>query len=145
MSSIRSEPHEVMAMLLYGDEKRRVHFRIVDTVGATEIERRFGLTEYLYCEKHLTWHEQRNEAYVPVTEWSTLVGYSELLSVYAKPIAEQSASKKSNADGEENETMPAKPIHKLEECIPQPNPIQTVDEPTLRQYGYETGCGPTGR
>ena len=38
---------EVLGLLLYGDEKRRVHFRIVDSVLSTGNQRRFGLTEYL--------------------------------------------------------------------------------------------------
>ena len=134
-------------MLLYGDEKRRIHFRIVDTVGPTEIERRFGLTEYLYCEKHLTWHEQKNEAYVPVSEWSKLVGYSELLNIYAKPIVEQSASSKSIGGGEENESMPEpKPVRKIDELLSRKYPPlqQYCDDGHGNAIAVGSGCAPTG-
>ena len=104
----------------------------------TGVECRFGLMEYLYCKKHLTWHEQKNEAYVPISNWSKLVGFAELLDIYAKPIVEQMLGKK--GVGEKNES------------VAEPEPERKRDPP-LQQLcddghgnaiavGY--GCAPTG-
>ena len=137
---------EVLGLLLYGDEKRRVHFRIVDSVLPSGNQRRFGLTEYLYCEKHCTWHEQKNEAYVPVSEWSELVNYSQYVDVYSKPTIEQAISEKSNAVLIKEYATVLEPERKVDEA-----PIRK-DAP-LQQYcddGYGNaiaagfGCAPTG-
>ena len=137
--------HEVMAVLLHGDEKRRVHFRIVDSALSTGTERRFGLTEYLYCDKHCTWHEQKNEAYVPVSDWSKLVGFTELLDIYAKPIVEQMLSEKPNGDGEKNESTVV-PERKQDEVLTRTDPLvqQFCDDGHGNAIAVGYGCAPTG-
>jgi hypothetical protein len=137
--------HEVMAVLLHGGEKRRVHFRIIDTVLPTGTERRFGLTEYLYCDKHCTWHEQKNEAFVPIGDWSKLVGFTELLDVYAKPIVEQMLSEKSNGVEGKNESA-AEPEHKEDEILTpkSPPPQQYCDDGYGHAIAVGYGCAPTG-
>jgi hypothetical protein len=144
MATFVPPPVELLSLVLCGDDKRRVNFRIVRS-NAPGNEYQFGLMECFYCDKHLAWHAQHNEAYVPISEWSKLVSYTEHVDAVAKQNADHLVNKNSNADGEENETMPAKPIKTLDEWIPHPNPIQTLDEQVLRQYGYATGSGPTGR
>ena len=144
MATFVPPPTELLSLVLCGDDKRRVNFRIVRS-NAPGNEHQFQLMECFYCDKHLTWHAQHNEAYVPISEWSKLVSYTEYVDAVAKQNAENLPSKKSNEDGEENEAMPAKPIHKLDEAIPQPIPIQTLDESDIRQYESLTGHGPTGR
>ena len=138
-------PLDALALPMCGDDKRCVHFRVVHNMTPTGIECQFGFTEYLYSDKDAMWHAQHNNAFVPISEWAKLVSYTEHVDAVVKRNADHLASKKSNADCEENETMPAKPIRKLDEWIPQPNPIQTLDETVLRQYGFVTGSGPTGR
>jgi hypothetical protein len=134
-----------MAVLLYGNEKRRVHFRIIDSAVSTGTERRFGLTEYLYCDKHCTWHEQKNEAFVPISDWSKLVGFTELLDIYAKPIVEQMLSEKSNVIGEKSEEA-AKPECKQDEALTRkvPPPPEYCDDGFGQAIAVGYGCAPTG-
>jgi hypothetical protein len=136
---------EVLASLLYGNEKRRVHFRIVDCETPAGIDRRFGLSEYLYCEKHCTWHEQKNEAYVPISEWSKLVDYSQMVDVYSKAIVEQLASEKANTDGEKTE-LTAEPERKHDEVLaPKDPPLQQYcDDGHGNAIAVGYGCAPTG-
>ena len=112
---------EVLSTVLWGDDKRRVHFRIVHDITPTGLECQFGLTEYLYCQKHLTWHEQKNEAYVPISNWSKLVGFTELLDIFLKPIMEQMLLEKSKGVGEKNES------------VAEPEPERNQDETLTRK------------
>jgi hypothetical protein len=141
-----SSSTEVLASLLDGNEKRRVHFRIVDYKMLVGIKRRFGLTEYLYCEKHCAWHEQQHEAYVPTSDWWKLVDYTQMVDVYSKAIVEQLASEKSNGDGEKSESAA--------EPEPERKPDETLSrkDPPLQQYcgdghgnaiAVSYGCAPT--
>ena len=133
-------PIEALSVVLWGDDKRRVHFRVVHDMTPTGVECQFGLTEYLYCQKHLTWHEQKNEAYVPISNWSKLVGFTELLDIFLKPIMDQMRLEKSKGVGDKNES------------VAEPEPERKRDPP-LQQLcdgghrnaiavGY--GCAPTG-
>jgi hypothetical protein len=138
---------EVLGSLLYGNEKRRVHFRIVDYKMPAGIERRFGLTEYLYCEKHCTWHEQKNEAYVPISDWSKLVDYAQMVDVYSKAIVEQLAGEKSNVDGEKNESAAEpEPERKQDETVSRKDPPlqQYCDDGHGNAIAVGYGCAPTG-
>ena len=136
---------EVLASLLYGNEKRRVHFRIVDYETPAGVERRFGLSEYLYCEKHCSWHEQKNEAYVPISEWSKLIDYSQMVDMYSKAIVEQLASEKANADGEKTE-LTAEPERKHDEVLTRKDPPlqQHCDDGHGNAIAVGYGCAPTG-
>ena len=136
-------PIEALALPMCGDDKRRIHFRVKYDMTPTGTECHFGFTEYLYCERHSTWHAQHNDAFVPIAEWSKLVSYTEHVDAIVKRNAEHLARQKTN--GEDCEALPAKPIHKLDGSIPQPNPIQTLDESDIRRYESLTGHGPTGR
>ena len=137
---------EVLGLPLYEDAKRRVHFRIVDSVLSTGNQRRFGLTEYLYCEKHCTWHEQKNEAYVPVSEWSKLVNYSEFVDVYSKPIIEQAISDKSNAELVKEYAAESEPERKKDEALIRKDaPLQQYcDDGHGNAIAVGFGCAPTG-
>jgi hypothetical protein len=138
-------PVEVLSTVLWGDDKRRVHFRIVHDMTPTGLECQFGLTEYLYCQKHLTWHEQKNEAYVPISNWSKLVGFTDLLDVYAKPIVKQMLGKKSNGVGETNESA-AIPERKQDEDLSRKDPPlqQFCDDGHGNAIAVGYGCAPTG-
>jgi hypothetical protein len=138
---------EVLASLLYGNEKRRIHFRILDYEMATGYERRFGLTEYLYCEKHCTWHEQKNEAYVPIGEWSKLVDYTQMVDVYSKAIVEQLVNKESNGGGEKSESAAEpEPERKQDETLSRKDaPLQQYcDDGHGNAIAVGYGCAPTG-
>ena len=119
-------PIEALSVVLWGDDKRRVQFRAVHDMTPTGVECQFGLTEYLYCQKHLTCHEQKNEAYVPISNWSKLVGFTELLHIFLKPIMEQMLVEKSKGFGEKNESV----------AEPEPARGSAITD------GY--GCAPTG-
>jgi hypothetical protein len=125
---------EALGLLVYGDEKRRAHFRIVDSVLSSGNHRRFGLTEYLYCGKHCTWHEQKNEAYVTVSEWSKLVNYSEFVDVYSKPIVERAISEKSNAELVKEYAAEPEPERKKDEALVREDaPFATI----LRRWTWQ--------
>ena len=116
MATLVPPPVEVLSQVLCGDDKRRVNFRIVRS-NAPGAEYQFGFMECFYCDKHLTWHAQHNEAYVPVSAWQKLVSYAEHIEVYSKPIVDQLVQEKSNDGTEENEELrEAKPIRNL---VPQ--------------------------
>ena len=108
MATFVPPPAEVLSLVLCGDDKRRVNFRIVRS-NAPGSEYQFGLMECFYCDKHLTWHAQHNEAYVPVSAWQKLVSYGEHIDVYSKPTADQVVCEKAFGSGEDSESMPAKP------------------------------------
>ena len=113
MATFVPPPVEVLSLVLCGDDKRRVSFRIVRS-NAPGNELQFQLIECFYCDKHLTWHAQDNEAYVPVSAWQKLVSYAEQIEVYSKPIVDQLVQEKSNDGTEENELMrEAKAIRNL--------------------------------
>ena len=103
------------------------------------------MTEYLYCERHCTWHEQKNEAYVPVSDWSKLVGFTELLGVYAKPIVEQMLGEKPDAVCEKNELTPARE-RKQDEALSRKDPPlqQFCDDGHSNAIAVGYGCAPTG-
>ena len=103
------------------------------------------MTEYLYCDKHCTWHEQKNEAYVPISDWSKLVGFTELLDVYAKPIVEQMLSEKPNAGGENSESIAA-PERKQDEVLSRKDPVvqQFCGDADGNAIAVGDGCAPTG-
>jgi hypothetical protein len=138
-----SSATEALALLLHGDKKRHVHFRIVDSALSTGNQRRFGSTEYLYCEKHCAWHEQKDEAYAPVGDWSKLLDYLQYVDVYTKPIIEQGISEKSNADAVKNESA-AEPEHKQNEVASRKDPPlqQCCDDGHGIAIAVGSGCGP---
>ena len=121
MATFVPPPVELLSLVLCGDDKRRVNFRIVRS-NAPGNEYQFGFMECFYCDKHLTWHAQHSEAYVPISAWQKLVSFAEHIDAYSKPIVEQPAYEKSNGDGED-ELRAAKPILKIytqmsESCAP---------------------------
>ena len=127
-------PIEALIVVLWGDDKRRVQFRVVHDMTPTGVECQFGLTEYLYCQKHLTWHEQKNEAYVPISNWSKLVGFTELLDIFLKPIMEQMLLEKSKGVGEKNESV----------AEPEPERKQFCDGGHGNAITLGYGCASTG-
>ena len=110
-------PIEALSLRMCGDDKRSIHFRVIHNMTPTGVECQFGFTEYLYCDKHSTWHAQHNDAFVPITEWPKLVSYTNHVVEVVKRNAEHLASQKTN--GEDCEVMPAKPIRKLDESSHQ--------------------------
>ena len=132
-------PIEMLALPLCGDDKRCVHFRIIHNMTSTGVERQFGFAEYLYCEIHRTWHEQKHNAYIPLTEWSKLVSYSQYVATCSKPIVDivdlvhVVVGKKSN-DGGEEDTAAAEPQASYRKTQPFPEHCD----------GHGCGCVSTG-
>jgi hypothetical protein len=135
-------PAEVLSTVLRGDDKRRVNFRIVHDITSSGPECQFGLTEYLYCQKRLTWHEQKNGAYLPISNWPKLVGFTELLDIYAKPIVEQMLGKKSDGVGEKKSHGVGEKSESVAE--PEPERKQFCDDGHGNAIAFGYGCAPTG-
>ena len=99
-------PIEMLALPLCGDDKRCVRFRTIHNMTPTGVERQFGFAEYLYCEIHRTWHEQKHNAYIPLTEWSKLVSYSQYVAARSERVAEQEVSERSNVAASSRKDQP---------------------------------------